>query len=303
MQWQVKLCLVAGVLALIVGAGLCGLFVQAHWVANAPLIEQLGHIAQGVLEITLGVVFFCLALAVGALSNKQTQLCQAVADNKAMIADQAKFFDSKHIATQAATEAIVAQSGQAEFRCLDVTQLEAVADFFQERPAFDILVNNAGTNRPKSVLELSPDDYDAVLDLNLKSSVFVAREAAARMISEKVAGSIIHLGSQMGHVGAPDRTLYCASKWGLEGFSKALALELAPHGIRSNTLCPTFIDTPLTKPFFENPQFREAVLGKIKLGRLGQVEDLMGPIVFLAGDTSAMMTGASLLLDGGWTAD
>jgi len=107
----------------------------------------------------------------------------------------------------------------------------------------------------------------------------------------------------MGHVGSPNRSLYCASKWALEGLNKAMALDLAGHGIRSNTIAPTFIETPLTKPFFEKKEFLDSVLNKIKLGRLGQVEDLMGAIVFLASDASALMTGTSLVVDGGWTAD
>jgi NAD(P)-dependent dehydrogenase (short-subunit alcohol dehydrogenase family) len=123
------------------------------------------------------------------------------------------------------------------------------------------------------------------------------------MIAEGVAGSLIHMGSQMGHVGGPNRSLYCASKWALEGMSKAFALDLAKHGIRSNTIAPTFIETPLTRPFFENEAFRRSVLEKIKLGRIGQVQDLTGGIVFLASEASSLMTGSSLVIDGGWTAD
>jgi len=166
-----------------------------------------------------------------------------------------------------------------------------------------VLVNNAGTNRPKPFVEVSEDDYDAVLDLNLKAAFFVAQAVAARMVEAGTKGSIVNLTSQMGHVGGARRSLYCASKWGLEGLSKAMALDLAPHGIRVNTIAPTFIETPLTKPFFEDRAFLDSVLARIKLGRLGQVEDLMGAVVFLAGDASALMTGSSLVVDGGWTAD
>ena len=123
------------------------------------------------------------------------------------------------------------------------------------------------------------------------------------MIAEAVAGSLIHIGSQMGHVGGPNRSLYCGSKWALEGMNKAFALDLAAHGIRSNTIAPTFIETPMTKPFFEDAEFKLQVLSKIKLGRIGQVEDLMGAIGFLASDASALMTGTSMIIDGGWTAD
>ena len=202
-----------------------------------------------------------------------------------------------------AADALRHTGAHADAHCLDVTDLAAVASFFESRPAFDVLVNNAGTNRPKSVLEVTVADYDAVLNLNLRSAFFVAQAMARRMVAEGAHGSLIHIGSQMGHVAAAGRTLYCASKWGLEGFSKALALDLASHGIRSNTIAPTFIETPLTQPFLAEPAFRAWVLEKIKLGRIGQVEDLMGGVVFLAYDASALMTGTSLLIDGGWTAD
>ncbi len=123
------------------------------------------------------------------------------------------------------------------------------------------------------------------------------------MIAEGIKGSFIHIGSQMGHVGGPNRSLYCASKWAIEGMNKAVALDLAKYGIRSNTICPTFIETPMTKPFFEDKAFLDSVLSKIKLGRLGTVEDLMGAVVFLASDASSLMTGTSMILDGGWTAE
>lgn len=186
---------------------------------------------------------------------------------------------------------------------LDVSDIAAVKAFFATRPAFDILVNNAGTNRPKPMMYVSEEDFDAVYDLNVKSAFFVTQIAVQQMIASGIAGSLIHIGSQMGHVGGPNRSLYCGSKWALEGMNKAFALDLAAHNIRSNTIAPTFIETPLTKPYFEDPAFKASVLSKIKLGRLGQVEDLMGAIVFLASDASALMTGTSMVIDGGWTAE
>jgi NAD(P)-dependent dehydrogenase (short-subunit alcohol dehydrogenase family) len=186
---------------------------------------------------------------------------------------------------------------------LDVSDLSAVADFFASRPAFHILVNNAGTNRPKPMWEADEADYDAVMDLNLKSAFFVAQACVRQMLAEKTTGSLIHMSSQMGHVGGLNRSLYCASKWGMEGMNKAMALDLAPHGIRSNTIAPTFIETPLTKPMFEDAAFKASVLSKIKLGRIGQVQDLMGAVVFLASEASALMTGTSMIIDGGWTAE
>ena len=203
----------------------------------------------------------------------------------------------------AVASALTASGGSAEAAVLDVSDLQAVSRFFAHRPAFQILVNNAGTNRPKPMMEVSETDYDAVLDLNVKSSFFVAQACVRRMIAEGSAGSLIHISSQMGHVGAPSRSLYCASKWALEGLNKSFALDLAPHGIRSNCIAPTFIETPLTKPYFDDEAFKASVLAKIKLGRIGTVEDLMGAVLFLASDAASLVTGTSLVVDGGWTAE
>ena len=204
---------------------------------------------------------------------------------------------------EAGGAAIREAGGIAEAVVLDVSDLAAVASFFEERPAFHVLINNAGTNRPKPMADVTEADYDAVLDLNLKAAFFVAQGCARRMIADGVPGSLIHVSSQMGHVGGPNRSLYCASKRALEGMNKAFALDLAAHGIRSNTIAPTFTETPMTRPFFEDPAFRKSVFEKIKLGRIGKVEDLMGAVVYLAGDAAAMVTGTSLIVDGGWTAD
>jgi NAD(P)-dependent dehydrogenase (short-subunit alcohol dehydrogenase family) len=202
-----------------------------------------------------------------------------------------------------AVAAIRAAGGTADAAPLDVLDTEAVAALTDARPAFHILVNNAGTNRPKPMQDVTAEDYAAVMDLNLRSAFFVAQAVARRMLAEGVAGSLIHMGSQMGHVGGAGRSLYCASKWALEGMSKAFALDLAAAGIRSNTIAPTFILTEMTAHMFDDPAFHAQVVEKIKLGRLGQVEDLMGAIVFLASDAAALVTGTSLVVDGGWTAD
>lgn len=204
---------------------------------------------------------------------------------------------------EAAAEAICAEGGRANAAVLDVSDLTAVLEFFGSRPAFQVLVNNAGTNRPKPMMEVSEEDFDAVLDLNLKSAFFVTQGCVKRMLADEVTGSLIHISSQMGHVGGPNRSLYCASKWALEGMNKAIALDLAGYGIRSNTIAPTFISTPMTEPFFEDATFKASVLAKIKLGRIGTVEDLMGAALFLASDASALVTGTSIVVDGGWTAE
>jgi NAD(P)-dependent dehydrogenase (short-subunit alcohol dehydrogenase family) len=200
-------------------------------------------------------------------------------------------------------DAICEAGGTAEAVVLDVCDTPRMRETLGALPPFDILVNNAGRNRPKPFVEVTIDDYDDVLELNLKAAFFVAQTVAEGMISAGRRGSIIHMSSQMGHVGALNRTLYCASKWGLEGMSKSMALDLAPHQIRVNTICPTFIETTLTHAFLEDLTFRDEVLSKIKLGRLGQIEDLLGAVVFLASDASAMMTGSAMVIDGGWTAD
>jgi NAD(P)-dependent dehydrogenase (short-subunit alcohol dehydrogenase family) len=186
---------------------------------------------------------------------------------------------------------------------LDVTDLAATAAVIASEPAFDILVNNAGTNRPAAFVDVTVADFDAIFGLNVRAAFFMAQAVARRLLEAGKAGSIINISSQMGHVGGARRTVYCASKHAMEGFTKAMAIELGPHRIRVNTLCPTFVETPLTRPFFADEEFRADVLRKIKLGRLGQVEDLTGAIVFLASDASALMTGTSLVIDGGWTAE
>jgi NAD(P)-dependent dehydrogenase (short-subunit alcohol dehydrogenase family) len=204
---------------------------------------------------------------------------------------------------ESAAAAIRAEGGLAEALAIDVTDIEAMRAVLAARPPFHILVNNAGTNRPAPVTEVTPEDFDAVLGLNLRATFFVAQAVARGLIAAGAQGSIINISSQMGHVGGPRRSVYCASKAAMEGMTKAMALDLAPHGIRVNTLCPTFIETPMTRPFFADESFRTSVLSRIKLGRLGQVEDLMGAILFLAGDASSLMTGAPLIVDGGWTAE
>jgi NAD(P)-dependent dehydrogenase (short-subunit alcohol dehydrogenase family) len=199
--------------------------------------------------------------------------------------------------------ALRAAGHAADWLALDVTDIAGFAEAVAAEEPYSIFVNNAGTNRPKPFTDVPVEDFDFVMGLNVRAAFFAAQAVTRGMIGAGLKGSIVNISSQMGHVGGANRALYCASKWAMEGFSKAMAIELAPHGIRVNTLCPTFIETPLTKPFFENAAFKQSVLAKIKLGRLGAVEDLMGAVVFLASDASALMTGSSLVVDGGWTAE
>jgi NAD(P)-dependent dehydrogenase (short-subunit alcohol dehydrogenase family) len=185
---------------------------------------------------------------------------------------------------------------------LDITDSASVESALGQLPAFDILVNSAGLARHEPFLTVSEDNFDAVMTLNLRATFFISQRVAQRMRDEGIAGSIIHVSSQMGHVGGPNRSVYCASKFALEGLSKTMALELGDAGIRVNTICPTFIETELSRQSLDTPDFRRYVLENIKLRRLGRVEDVMGPVVFLASDAAAMITGTALLVDGGWTA-
>jgi NAD(P)-dependent dehydrogenase (short-subunit alcohol dehydrogenase family) len=204
---------------------------------------------------------------------------------------------------EAAAEAIRARGQSADALVLDVTDLKATRTAIERAEPFHILVNNAGMNRPALLPDVTVEDFDAIFNLNVRAAFFVAQAVALRLIAAKQPGSIINMSSQMGHVGAARRTVYCATKHAMEGFTKAMAVELAPHNIRVNSIGPTFLETPMTRPFFENKAFRDEVLGKIKLGRLGQLEELTGAIVFLASDASSLMTGSAMVLDGGWTAD
>jgi NAD(P)-dependent dehydrogenase (short-subunit alcohol dehydrogenase family) len=204
---------------------------------------------------------------------------------------------------EAAAQAMRERGDAADAMRLDVTDIAAVRAAIAAAEPFDVLINNAGMNRPAYLVDVTVEDFDAIFSLNVRAAFFVAQSVARRLVAACRGGSIINVSSQMGHVGAARRSVYCASKHAMEGFTKAMAIELAPHNIRVNSLGPTFLETPMTRPFFENKAFREEVLSKIKLGRLGQIEELTGAIVFLASNASSLMTGSALVLDGGWTAD
>jgi NAD(P)-dependent dehydrogenase (short-subunit alcohol dehydrogenase family) len=208
--------------------------------------------------------------------------------------------------TETEVQAVAAEIRDAGFKAeafpLDVTDLAAVRREIAARGPFDILLNNAGANRIRPITDITEDDYDAVLDLNLKAALFVAQAVAKGLLAANRPGSIINVSSQMGHVGGPGRSLYSASKWGLEGLTRCMAIDLAPHGIRVNTLCPTWVETALTRPLLEDPKTRDWVFSHIKLGRLGRMDELTGALLLLASDASSLMTGSSLVVDGGWTA-
>ena len=197
---------------------------------------------------------------------------------------------------------IRAEGGACDHLVLDVTDSAAVNSALSAARPFQILVNNAGLNRPKLLTEVQDEDIDAVFDLNVKATLYVTRAVARGLLAAKLPGSIVTISSQMGVVGSPRRTLYCASKHAVEGMTKALAWELGPAGIRVNTICPTFIETAMTANMFADPTFRGWVTERIALGRLGKTEEIMGAVVFLASEASSLMTGSALMLDGGWSA-
>jgi len=203
---------------------------------------------------------------------------------------------------EAVAEAIRNRGERASAFALDVTDTDRARSEIATRGPFQVLVNNAGTNRPAHFLDMTEEDYHAVSDLNVRAALFVAKAVAEGLIEAGLPGSIINVSSQMGHVGGPKRTVYCATKHALEGATKAMAWELAEHGIRANTICPTFIETPLSRPMLQNTEFNDFVTRRIASGTVGQPEDVMGAVVYLASDASSLVTGSALMIDGGWTA-
>ena len=200
-----------------------------------------------------------------------------------------------------AANAISEAGLKAEGIVLDVTQLDDVKALFAKYGPLNVVVNSAGIAKHGSAYETTIEDYDAVTSVNMRSAYFLAQEAALGMKTIG-GGSIIQISSQMGHVGGQDRAVYCGTKHAIEGFNKGMAIDFAPDNIRLNSICPTFIRTPLTEPTFADPAKVEWITDKIKLGRIGEVEDIMGAVLFLASDASALITGTSILVDGGWTA-
>ena len=240
----------------------------------------------------------CKALVTGAGRGIGLAAASALADAGADVCLLAR----TETEVSAVAEALCARGDAATAFAIDVTDTAAITQLISEQGPFHILVNNAGTNRPAPCVDYTETDYDDVMALNVRSVYFTTRAVARGLVAADLEGSIINISSQMGHVGGPGRTVYCASKHAVEGFTKALAWELGESGIRVNTLCPTFIETPMTEPMLEDKTFKDRVLSQIVLGRLGQVEDVMGAVVYLASDASRLVTGSALMVDGGWTA-
>ncbi len=197
---------------------------------------------------------------------------------------------------------ILADGGRARTAVCDVTDTAAVKALVPGLGPIDVLVNNAGTNIPEPFVEVTEDNYDRVMNLNLRGAFMVSQAVAKTMIERGDSGSIVHMSSQMGHVGAPNRAVYCTSKHAIEGLTKAMAWDLAAHGIRVNAVAPTFVETPMTRSFLDDKAFVEDTLSRIALGKFGQPGDVAAAVVYLASPASDMVTGTSLLVDGGWTA-
>ncbi len=239
------------------------------------------------------------ALVTGASSGIGLACAAALAEHGAEVTLAARSADRlREIAAQMRAENRAAQVLE-----VDVSDVTATAQAVANAGPFDILLNSAGSARHSPVLDTTAEDFDVVSDLNIRGAYFLTRAVADGLIRAGKPGSLINISSQMAHVGGVERAVYAATKHAVEGFTKAMAIEWGPHGIRVNTICPTFILTPLTRPTFDDPERRRWVEDKIKLDRVGKVEDIMGPAVFLASDASALITGSALMVDGGWTAD
>jgi NAD(P)-dependent dehydrogenase (short-subunit alcohol dehydrogenase family) len=195
----------------------------------------------------------------------------------------------------------VARTGDVTLRH-DVLDHEGLAEQLAPLGPHEVVVYAAGGNEPAAFLDVTAASFDRLLALNLRAGFFALQHAARTLVESGRNGSLIVIGSQLGHVGAPDRTVYCATKHAVEGMVKAAAIELAPHGIRVNTIAPTFVETELTRPMLADAAFAADVIGRIPMGRLATPEDIAAAVVFLASDAAAMITGTSLRVDGGWTA-
>lgn len=239
------------------------------------------------------------ALVTGASSGIGAACASALAELGAHVTCAARGADK----LRAVVDEINARGDHAGALPMDMADLDQLAAALADGPAFDVVVNSAGTARHSAAIDTRPEDFDAVFGLNLRAAYFLSTGAARAMMAAGKPGSIIHISSQMGHVGGIDRAVYCATKHGLEGMVKAMAVEWGPARIRINTICPTFIRTPLTQSTFDNPERAAWITDKIKLGRVGEVEDMMGAVAYLASDASSLVTGTALMVDGGWTAD
>lgn len=239
------------------------------------------------------------ALVVGASSGIGLACAVALADYGAKVTLAAR--RTKNIKELA--EKLNDRGCDASILDLDISNLENIEQNLLSKGPYDVLVNSAGVAKHSLSKNTKVSDFDEVLNVNLKGAFFLTRTVANQLLKDKKSGSLINISSQMGIVGGLERSVYCASKHAVEGFTKAMAIEYGPFGIRINTICPTFILTDLTRPTFENAKKRKWIEEKIKLGRVGRVEDIMGAVIYLASDASSLVTGSALMVDGGWTAE
>ena len=188
----------------------------------------------------------------------------------------------------------------------DITKYNEIKEIINKQPKIDILVNNAGNNIPAHFTKVKTKDMEYLVKINTMATFNLAQLCALKMIKDKnrkkIGGSIVNMSSQMGHVGGPIRSVYNMTKFGLEGLTKGMSIDLAKYNIRVNTVCPTFVVTPMTSKFLKSKKFKREVLGNIPLGRFAELSDIATATVFLASDAASMITGTSLLVDGGWTA-
>ena len=188
----------------------------------------------------------------------------------------------------------------------DLTNYMKLKKIVEEQKKIDVLINNAGTNIPEHFLKIRKQDMEKVVKINTIAAFNVANLVALKMVEtknrKKIGGAIVNMSSQMGHVGGPIRSVYNMNKWGLEGLTKGMSIDLAKYNIRVNTVCPTFVVTPMTKKFLKNKNFKRETLNNIPLGRFAELSEISSAVVFLASDAASMITGTSLLVDGGWTA-
>ncbi|MGQ0544263.1 MAG: SDR family NAD(P)-dependent oxidoreductase [Betaproteobacteria bacterium] len=205
-----------------------------------------------------------------------------------------------------AAAAIRAAGHRAHAAVCDVTKQTEVTSLVTSIPVLDVLVNNAGSNVPEPFVDVTEEHLDSIMALNLRSAFLAAQAAAKKMLArlerKRRGGAIINMSSQMGHVGAVNRSVYCMTKHGLEGLTKAMALELIAHNIRVVSIAPTFVETPMVKEFLQRPGFSQWVHERIPAGRVGDVEEVASTVVFAASPAASLVTGTSLLVDGGWTA-
>ena len=238
------------------------------------------------------------ALVTGASSGIGLGCAVALAAAGAQVTLAARTADR----LDALVSAFGARGWQAETLPLDVADIDATSAAVAAQGPFEILINSAGLARHGPADKTAAADFDAVMNLNLRGAYFLTQAVARGLIAAGKSGSLINVSSQMGHIGGIDRAVYCASKFAVEGFTKAMAIEWGGQGIRVNTLCPTFVRTAFTQATFDDPDRVRWIEEKIKLGRVGEISDVMGAAVYLASDASALVTGTALMVDGGWTA-